>query len=100
VYGTPAQITAEHGYTDKGNVCNTTSSSQSSGTYKLILASPATWTASGGSFGPFQFCVLFDETAAADNLIGWWDYGSAISCNTGDTFAITLDGANGVLQIA
>ena len=100
VYNTPAEITAQNGYTQYGNTCSFTSCNQSSGTAKLILASPSTWTASGGSFGPFEYCVLFDYTSTNKDLIGWWDYGSAITCNTGDTFAITLDGTNGVLQLA
>lgn len=47
-----------------------------------------TWTASGGSFGPFQYVVLYNDTptSPADPLIGWWDYGSAITVLTGETF--------------
>ena len=99
VYNTPADLSTTGGYTAGGNVCNTTSSTQSSGTYKLVLASPATWTGTSGGFGPFEYCVLYDATTGTKALIGWWSYGSSISVNAGDTFAITLDGTNGVLQI-
>lgn len=76
----------------------TTSSTQSSGTYKLILVSP-TLTASG-AVATFRYVVLYNSTAASGNLIGWWDYGSAITMANGDTFTVTFDGTNGVLQIA
>ena len=49
--------------------------------------------ASGGTIGPFQFVVMFNETSAspADALIAWWDYGSEISCSEGETFTIDFD---------
>jgi hypothetical protein len=56
------------------------SSAQTSGTYKLVLAD-VVFTAAGGSIGPFRYDVLYNDTptSPADPLIGWWDYGSAIT---------------------
>jgi len=47
-----------------------------------------TFTASGGSFGPFRYVVLYnsDPTTLTDPLIGWWDYGASITVLTGETF--------------
>jgi hypothetical protein len=91
------EISAGNGYTAGGNACSLTSSTQTSGLYKLILASPATWTASGGSIGPFRYAVLYNSTN--NKLLGWWDYGSSITLASGETFTVSLDGTNGVLQL-
>lgn len=92
-----SEIAAGNGYTAGGNTAAVSSSAQTSGTYKLVLSSPATWTASG-SVGPFRYAVLYDSTT--NNLVGYWDYGSSITMASGDTFAVTLDGTNGVFTVA
>jgi hypothetical protein len=87
-----------NGYTAGGNAAAVSSSAHSGGTYKLVLSSPATWTASGGSIGPFRYAILWNDTN--DVPIGYWDYGSSITLNDGDTFDVTLDGTNGVFTVA
>lgn len=74
-----------------------TSSSQSSGTYKLILTD-LTLTASG-TVGPFRYVVVYNSTAASGPLIAWYDFGTNVTLGNGDQFVIDLDNANGILQI-
>lgn len=95
------EITAQNGYSAGGTQATITSSSQTSGTYKLVLGD-VVFTASGGSFGPFRYAVLYNDTptSPADPLIGYWDYGSSISLNSGDTFTVDFSPTNGVLTLA
>ena len=75
----------------------TVSSTQTGGTYKLVIQ-PLTLTASG-SVSQFRYIVVYNNTSASDSLICWFDYGAEVNMNTGDTFAITFDVTNGLLQI-
>ena len=62
------------------------SSSQTSGTYKLVLADK-TMTASG-AVGPFQYVIIYNDTAANKELICFFDYGSEVTLASGDTFKL------------
>nr|RAV89540.1 hypothetical protein DBT53_13370 [Aerococcus mictus] len=37
------------------------------------------WVAAGGSIGPFQYVVIYDDTAAGDPLVGFLDFGAPIT---------------------
>lgn len=77
----------------------TSTSAQTSGTYKLVLTD-LVLTSAGGTTGPFRYVYIYNDTAASDPLIAYYDYGSAITLADGDTFTIDFDGTNGLLQIA
>ena len=62
------------------------SSSQTSGTYKLVLEDK-TMTASG-AVGPFQYVIIYNDTASNKELICWYDYGSEVTLASGDTFKL------------
>lgn len=94
------EISAGNGYTAGGATVTTSSSAQTSGTYRLICAD-VVFTATG-SVGPFRYAVLYNDTptSPADPLIGWWDYGSALTLANGETFTVDFDAVNGVLALA
>ena len=77
------------------------SSGQTSGVYKLILAD-LTLTASGGSVAAFRYIYIFNDTVSSPSkpLIGYYDYGSSLTLNDGDTFTIDFSPSNGVIQLA
>jgi hypothetical protein len=77
----------------------TSSSAQSSGTYKLVLTD-LVLTASGGAVAAFRYVVIYNDTATNDNLAGWYDYGSDLTLQDGEQLTLDFDGINGVLQLA
>ena len=93
--GTITEVANGNGYTTGGNAASTTSASQTGGTFKLVLASPTAWTATGAGFS-FQYAVLTDSTTGTN--IAYWDYGSSQTVASGETVTVTLDGTNGVFQ--
>lgn len=96
----PAEISAGNGYTAGGNSASVTSSAQVSGTYKLVLGDPTSFQATGGSIGPFRYVCLYNDTAAGKNLVGWWDYGTAVTLSDGEAFQVDFDPSTGVLTLA
>lgn len=74
----------------------TMTTSTSSGTAK-ITASDVVITATG-SVGPFQYAVIYNDTqtSPAKPVVGYYNYGSAVTLANGDTFTIDFDGVNGI----
>lgn len=93
------EIAAGAGYTAGGNAAAIVSSGQTDGTYRLVLQDPATWTAAGGSIGPFQWAVLYNDTTANKDLVGYWNYGTPVTLSDGESFSVDFDAATGVLTL-
>lgn len=85
----PEEIVAGNGYTAGGeDVTNTWS--QTGGTATLAIGSDIVWTAAGGTIGPFRYAILYNDTDTGKSLIGYWDYGSAITLQIGETFTFDM----------
>lgn len=86
-----AEIAAGNGYTAGGeDVQNTLA--EASGT-STVTGTKVVWTAAGGSIGPFQYVVHYNDTQTSplDPLVNWWDYGSALTLLTGETFTVKFN---------
>ncbi len=85
-----AEITAQNGYPAGGtDVQNTWVEATGTAT---MDGTNVVFTASGGSFGPFRYLVLYNDTqtSPADPLIGYYDYGSSVSVNDGETLTYNI----------
>lgn len=95
------EIAAGNGYTAGGAQAVQSSSAQTSGTYKLVLAD-VVFTAAGGSIAGFRYAVLYDDTPSSPlkPLIGFFDYGSTVNLASGESITVDFDGTTGVLTLA
>ena len=89
------ELSTANGYTAGGATVTVTSSAQSSGLYTLI-ANDVSWSASGGSIGPFRYAIFYSDTPAGDPLMWYVDYGYSITVASGQTFTIDLSQTSGM----
>lgn len=85
-----AEITAENGYPSGGtDIQNDLTTADNVAT---LTGTSVVFTASGGSFGPWRYAVLYNDTptSPADPLIGYWDYGSSVTTNSGETVTVSF----------
>lgn len=80
----PAEIANGNGYTTGGEDTQNTYS-ETTGTGSCV-GTDITWTAVTGSMGPFRYAVLYNDTSSGNYLIGYWDYGSAVTLAVGEQF--------------
>ncbi|MEM2951116.1 MAG: hypothetical protein QXV52_08480 [Nitrososphaeria archaeon] len=94
-----AEIATGNGY--GGPIAVQNSGSRSGGTFTLtgvsftITASGGTIPSDAGTGGRFRYFILFNDTPTnpADPLILYWDYGSSIYLNAGESFTVKFNGA-------
>jgi hypothetical protein len=89
------EISAGNGYS-AGGTAIANNATNLSGTDLVFTGDDVVFTASGGSIGPLRYPVIYSDTATNDELIGYLDYGSAITITDGNTLTIgpsvALDG--------
>ncbi len=84
-----AEIAAANGYPAGGS--DITNAWAEAGGVGTLTAVDVVFTAGGGSFGPLQYAVLYNDTPAGpvDPLISWWEYpGGSITILDGETFTV------------
>ena len=86
------QVVNGGGYTTGGETTTITIAEVSGTT--TVSGTEIVWTGTGSGFGPFRYAVLYNDTAANDPLIAWFDYGSLISVGAGETFTLKFNNAN------
>lgn len=99
------ELATGNGYSTGGiQFFSTGALAQTAGTLKVLgPTGGVVITASAGTIGPFRYPVLLDHSTAYGGnpyLIAWYDYGSSITLNAGETFTVTFDPSSGILQIA
>lgn len=76
-----------------------TSCVQTSGVAKLILAD-ITLTGVTATTPGFAEVVMYNDTAASDQLICWWEYNTTdTTLAVGETFTVDFDASTGVLTV-
>lgn len=99
------EITAQNGYTKKGPAVTMASWSDAGSGVATLVGTDTANNPSGGSFGPFRYVVLYNDssgTTATRPVVGFWDRGSSITPDglSGDTFTFNLtDAGNIVLTV-
>jgi hypothetical protein len=87
------EISAGNGYTAGGTALTGVSISETTGV-TTVQANQVTFTASGGAIATFRYYVLYNDTAASDNLVAWWDHGVAVNLADGDSFTVKFNNAS------
>lgn len=89
------QVANGNGYTTGGATVTATVTDNDSGDNVKFDISDPSWTASGGSVGPFRYVVVYDDTHASDAIMYIVDLGTNVTVTDGSTWTLNVD-ANGL----
>lgn len=96
------QIANSNGYTTGGVTLTSVTWTESGAGTGIWIWSAAdfSWTASGGSLPTFRYIPIYDDTptSPADPLVGYLDYGLALTVTVGNTFLVDV-GASGIFDL-
>lgn len=98
-YNDIVEIDAENGYAAGGIAVTLDMNPDDADT--LVTAITASFTAAGGSFGPFRWAVLFNYSSPAQELVAAWEYeGGSISVLDTEEVTMVFAGVNGVFRVS
>lgn len=93
------EVANGNGYTTGGVEVAMTSTDDDSNDRVAIDSADPSWTASGGSIGPFRYTIWYDDTHASDVLIYCFDWGSDQTASDGADITVNVD-SDGLFRIA
>jgi hypothetical protein len=101
-FGDITEISAGFGYSAGGQTVDNVSLAESGGGTGVWIWTfdDETFTASGGSIGPFRYVIIYSDTSTGDKLVGYLDYGTAITLTDGNSFSADTTAGTGVIQFA
>ena len=94
----PADLATGGGYTTTGTAIGSQTWTNTSGTSSFTGAN-VVFTATTG-FGPFQYIVLYNNTSVTKELIGWYNYGSAVTLLASETFTVDFTTNTTIFTVA
>lgn len=85
------EISAGNGYTAGGETVTNKGVSETSGT-TTVSADQVTFSATG-AMATFRYAILYKSTGTASTspLVAWWDNGSGVSLQNGETFTVKFN---------
>lgn len=93
------QVANGSGYTTGGATVTATVTDDDTGNSVKYDISDPSWTASGGSIGPFRYVAIYDDTHASDEIMYLVDLGTDVTITDGSTWTLNVD-ANGLFTAA
>lgn len=93
------EVANGYGYTTGGQTVTITIS-ETNGVAKATVSANAIWTASGGSISNIRYAVIYNDSATNKNLVCFWDYGSQVTINDGESFTVEFNPTNGIFTIS
>lgn len=94
------QISTGNGYSAGGYTVSNVTLSETTGTAKVVMDDVVV-AASGGSIGPFEHAVIYNDTATGDPLVGWYTRAEGTTTlSDGEQITLDFDGTNGVFTLA
>lgn len=100
VFADITDLTAGNGYTAAGTALSGVTWAETgagTGIWQFSFTDPS-WTASGGDIATHRYLVIYDDTAASDELVGYVDRGASAVITNGNTRTWDF-GASGAFQM-
>lgn len=93
-----AEIDEDGGYAYGGYALDNLVLSRTDGTAKVV-SDDETITAVGEAMAPFRYIVIRNATASGGPLVAWYDYGTSLTLEEGESLTVDFNQANGIFTL-